>query len=111
MEKFNVIYEQWWELTLEVDPTKVENFKQQLEFWSGGKHRIKKEKGDVKIAFLKMLAEEIIVMSMTMNTFGICKEFEEKEGWLPLTIENGVKIIEMDCWNFDQDDFFVQKLE
>jgi hypothetical protein len=86
------------------------NFEEQLLFWSGGEDRIAKENGDVKKAFLKMLVAEIIVMSMTMSAHQIYKKFEQKEGWLPLDIENGVKICAMDCWHFDEDDFFIEKL-
>lgn len=111
VEKFKFTYECWWDLILEVDPTKTENFKEQLLFWSGGHDRIRSENGDLKMAFLKMLAEEIIQMSLTMNENGIIHEFENKEGWLPLTIENGVRIVEVDSFQFDGDDFFIEKLD
>lgn len=111
MEKITVTYEFWWEVTLLVDPTKLHIFEEQVLFWMNGKDRIKNEKGDIKKAFLKMLVIELIEMSIHLNQKGIEKEFENKEGWYPLTIENGVRIIDIDSFHFDEDDLIFEQDE
>ena len=86
MEKITITYEFWWEVTLLVDPTKIDKFKEQILFYMNGGERIENENGDIKKAFLKMLVIELIEMSMHFNQKGIEKEFENKEGWYPLTM-------------------------
>lgn len=110
MEKFKIDYD-YWTVELEIDPTKISNFKEQLMFWGGGEYWIARERGDVKIAFIKLLARELVRMSMDYNLKGIIKEFENKEGWLPLNIEHGVRVLSIDDFTFDEDNFYVTQLD
>ncbi len=110
-EKITITYEFWWEVTLLVDPTKIDKFKEQILLYMNGSERIENENGDIKKAFLKMLVIELIEMSMHFNQKGIEKEFENKEGWYPLTIDNGVKIIDIDSFRFDEDELSFEQEE
>ena len=92
----------WWEAVVEVErcDKTTEKMKAQLLFWMNGQHRIDEEKGDIEKAYLKMLTQQLIYLSMEFNTFGIKEEMADMEGWYSIDGKHGVKLLTADTWRF-----------
>ena len=109
MVRIKINYE-WWEAVFEIDRSDktIETMKDQILFWMSGEDRIEKEGGDIEKAYLKMVSQEMIDETMRFNLKGILSYFEDAEGYAPLNGEYGVKLISVDNWKFDEDDFFIE---
>jgi hypothetical protein len=102
MKTVTITYD-WWEAVVEVDDTQdtIDVMTEQLLFWSGGKSRIKQANGDVITAYMKMLGEQLITLSMTYSLNGIISHFDEAEGWYDVKGNHGVKLISCNEWEFE----------
>ena len=74
----------------------------------GGQERIDDEDGDIEKAYLKMLGQQMIHMSMNLNVLGIKEQFEEMEGWYSLDGKFGVTLLRVDNWEFSASDFDIE---
>ncbi|MCK5345019.1 MAG: DUF2528 family protein [Candidatus Heimdallarchaeota archaeon] len=113
INQYKIEYALWWEALVEIkdDEETMSKMKEMILFWMNGKNRIKKEKGDITTAFLKMLGETMITESMEYNTFGIREFFKEEEGWYDMDGSHGIEIFSVDTWNFDASDFSIESAE
>ena len=111
IKKVRINFE-WWDCAVEIEQNQqtLDYMKEQLLFWSGGQRRIDKENGDIEKAYLKMLGYELILMSIDYNLYGILSEFKDKEGWYSLDGSYGVKLISIDEWEFDKDEFYIEEI-
>lgn len=111
MVKVVHITHDWWTAIVEIDesPETLKCMEEQLLFWSGGKQRIEREKGDIQKAYLKMLGQALINESQEWNIIGILSLYDEKEGWSDLRGNCGIKLISVDEWEFDRDDFDIEE--
>jgi translation initiation factor 2 alpha subunit (eIF-2alpha) len=57
------------------------------------------------------VAPEIMWLSADYNLKGILREFENKEGFYPLTEENGIRIKYIDDFRTDDTDFYIKVIE
>lgn len=106
-KKTKKITYEWWDAVVEIDegPETTEMMKEQVLFWMGGQQMIDREKGDVELAYLKMLGRALIRLSMEYNMTGVLDEMDEREGWAPLRGKHGVTLISCDQWDFDDGEF------
>ena len=112
MKKVEISYE-WWSAVVEIDetPETLEYMKEQLMFWTGGERRIDYEDGDVETAYLKALGEEMISETIRNNIHGIVNYFSQAEGWAPLDASFGVRLVSVDSWEFETNEFVIQELQ
>lgn len=112
MKKVKISYE-WWNAIVEIDetPETVEYMKDQLMFWTGGERRIDYEDGDVETAYLKMLGEAMISQTMRLNIHGILNYFSEAEGWALLDGSFGIRLVSVDNWEFETDEFIIEEIK
>lgn len=82
--------------------------KSQVLFWSEGRRRLEKAGGDVTIAFLRQLGEELVPLSMDLGVEGIRAHFRDLDGWGDLDGRCGVTLVSVDVWGFDPDDIVVE---
>ncbi len=101
----------WWEAVVEVERCDKTTglMKEQLLFWMGGQDRIDEEDGDIEKAYLKMLTQQIICLSMEFNTFGIKDEIGDMEGWCSIDGKDGVKLLTADTWEFSDSDVHLEE--
>lgn len=112
MKQVKISYE-WWVALVEIDdiPETYQYMEDQLLFWSGGEDRIDREDGDVESAYLRMLGEAIITKSTRLTVQGIIRHFAEAEGWVPLDGSFGIRLVTVDTWEFESDEFLIQELD
>ena len=65
--------------------------------------------GDVELAYLRFLGENLIVESIDKPLSGILREWQQREGWCSLDGSHGIKLVYVDEWEFG-DDFVVEGL-
>jgi len=101
----------WWEAVVEVErcDKTTEKMKAQLLFWMNGQHRIDEEKGDIEKAYLKMLTQQLIYLSMEFSISGIKDEFRGMEGWYSIEGRHGVELLTADTWKFSVTDVFLEE--
>ena len=111
MKKVKIGFD-WWDAVVEITESEETTniMREQLLFWMGGQRMIDDADGDVEEAYLKMLAVELINSSMDYTLSGVLKDFEEKEGWATLDGTFGVKLISVNEWKFDEDEFFFEEI-
>ena len=105
MKKIRLNFE-WWDAVVEIDYNEntLQWMKDQLLFWSGGQEKIDDEEGNIEQAYLKMLAQEILPLSQSLNLYGLTEHFKEAEGWAALNDDFGVKLVSVEPWNFETED-------
>lgn len=110
MKKRVTISFDWWYAIVEIEDSQetIKLMEEQLMFWSGGKYRIQREKGDIEKAYVKMLGQELINLSMEFNIEGIKSHFDDKEGWCDLRGKFWVELIDCQTWVFEEDDFDIE---
>ena len=99
----------WWQAVVEIDgkPETLELMKEQLLFWMGGQGRINTAKGNIEQAFLKMLGQFLIYESIGHTLEGVLCAIDEAEGWASLRGKYGVKLIYVESWEFEENEFMV----
>lgn len=101
----------FWEAKIEIDTVKAEAvIKEMVEFWTGWEHRLYLNDGDYIKTFLENLAQVIIRDSIEWNLQGVRRAFENREGWCKMDGTEGIKIIYIDRWTFDEDDFLITEI-
>lgn len=102
----------WWEAVVEIDdkPETIEVMREQLLFWMGGQERINAAKGDIELAFLKMLGQFAINESIGHTLEGVLCAIDDTEGWASLRGKYGVKLISVDSWEFEESEFMVTNI-
>lgn len=112
MKKVKISYE-WWNVVVEIDetPEALEYMKDQLMFWSSGERRIDDEGGNVETAYLKMLGKEMLPETTRLNIHGILDYFSQEEGWSPLDGSFGIRLVSVDSWEFETNEFVVQEID
>ena len=109
MKKLILTYEMWWEAEFEVDYDKAfEPCKESLAFF--GIHPTAEENNpkDVIEAFLKFWGRTIIKASQ--DSFrSVVDELAATEGLIPMDGSKGIKLIDCERFDFEQDDFTVKE--
>ena len=108
-------------ITVEVDEEKVEAYEWQGKkrnlwheintFWSGHENRFDRAGGDDRKAALLLLCETALYEARHHNLFGIVEAFKHLEGWPPLDGSFGIKIVDFNPFEFDEDDFDMEELD
>lgn len=107
-QKFIISYE-WWEMTVEIDYDKAkESIKEMVEFWMDWKRRLDLNDGDYITTFLQQLARTVIVLSMEYNLKGVISAFEEREGWSKMDGSEGITILDVSSWTFEDNEFTIK---
>lgn len=83
-----------------------------VEFWSNYEYRLELNDGDYIKTFLQNLAREIlyIITEYNYNISGVISEFKNREGWCVMDGSKGIKIISIDDFEFELDNFEVEKI-
>lgn len=100
---------EWWEAVFEVDevPATADFMKEQLLFFSGGQQLI--DEHGIKQGYFKLIAPYLVEASMKYNLFGVKEWFKEQEGFASLDGDFGIKLISIDAWEFDRDEFQLER--
>lgn len=95
----------WWECTVEIDHNDetLANIKSMVEFWMGWEDRLETNDGDYTKTFLQQLAREIcmIEVEFNYNLVGVTGEFNNREGWCKMDGSMGIKIVNVDDFEFE----------
>ena len=63
--------------------------------------KISYECWDEEEAFLKLLGSRLLPLSTNHTLAGILEIWSDLEGWYPLDGTHGVRLTQIDCWEFD----------
>jgi hypothetical protein len=110
----------WWECQVQIDHdflidvageqwTIEKVMHEMIVFWSGGPGRIKENTGDITKTFLQQLAAEIQQIQVENNYTleGVIEEFTNHEGWWPMDGSAGIKILDVDDFEFSFSEYEV----
>lgn len=106
-----------WEAEIQIDFDYFEtmgNIKEMVDYWSGSKERLKQAHGDYVQAFLKQFAPMLFRMSTeTGDVMDIINEFKDwnTEGFCDMDGSHGIKIISVDCWQAEEDEFDISVIQ
>lgn len=102
MKRVTIGYGFWWECTLQIDETVFteEIAKSLLEFFSWDWD---KEADDLRIEYCKKIAQKILPLSSHYSELGILNWFSDAEGFPPLDGSSGIKLIDFDEFQFDEE--------
>lgn len=108
MAKETLRYE-WWEAVFEVDevPSTADYMKETLLFFGGGQRLI--DDYGIKQGYFKFIASYLVEASMKYNIVGVKEWFKEQEGLGSLDGEYGIKLVSIDAWSFDRDEFTLER--
>jgi hypothetical protein len=84
-----------------------------VEFWTGWEDRLDRNDGDYVKTFVQQLAREIVYITSEDRMAGtqtIIKEFENREGWCLMDGSYGIKILSIDDFDLDYDQFEVEEV-
>lgn len=111
MRRVRISYQDW-DADLEIAEGFTDRMREQVEFWHGGEQRLRRLDGDVEKAYLEILAVELIILSIEFSVEGVIREFQnfKREGWYPIDGSYGVRLIAIDNWSFDENDFHYRVL-
>lgn len=113
-KSYNIEYgPTWWECTVEIDHTRATDkvIRTMVEYWTGWEERLDNNDGDYNKTFLQQLAREINYIQIQDNVMlkGVLKEFENREGWLPMDGSYGIEITHIDDFTFEHNQYQVQE--
>lgn len=120
VQRFNVKHREsfsnGYESTIEVDfnhPNVLTEMEESVLFFMGGKDLISMCDGDVTEAFLKHLGAQIAHIQRVheYNHNGVVSELKSSEGFPPIDGTCGIKIIECDYYEIEDEDFEVELIE
>lgn len=119
VKRYQVKHSEDGSVTVEVDHDLMteENLHEINSFWCNAEDRISASDGNVLHAVLKNLAAQVIMenVSYTMNTSGVISRFdyqkgEGREGWPKMDGSAGIRIIDVETPNYDDEDFSVKEV-
>lgn len=101
--RYRVTYD-WWELVVDIRQDKVTLAKarEMVLFWDGGDDLLKASAG-VNEAFLLHLARNLIRFAVYEDS--PADALQEEEGWYKLDGTDGINVVSVDPWDFDEDEF------
>jgi hypothetical protein len=106
-----------WEAEIQIDfnhPEAMGNIEEMVDYWTGGPKRLSQSHGDYVQAFLKQFAPVLFHMSEEISDIkDIINEFKDwnTEGFCDMDGSHGIKIISVDCWQADEDEFDISMKE
>jgi len=101
--RYKVAYD-WWDMVVDIrqDTPTIAKCKEMVLFWDGGEELLRTSAGVVD-AFLLHLARNII--RLAVNEDQPARALEKQEGWYKLDGTDGVTVVSVDPWDFDEDEF------
>ena len=95
-------------VTIDHDVMTDEKLHEINNFWSGAEERLRRSKGNVTDAVLRMLALRAFHMTITdLDAIGRLRRGEE-EGWPPLDGSEGILLVSLDDFEFDEDEISIK---
>jgi len=112
LKKVKITHKNWSADVLidDEDPKTLRAMKSQLMHWASGEHKIEREKGNVEQAYLKMLGQELAAQSIEKGLTEVVEKFEFIEGFFPLDGSYGVRLITLQHWEFDANEFNLEEI-
>jgi len=122
-QQFKVSYG-WmdWEMKVEIDFNNsdvMKNIKDMVEFWSEWEDRLDCNDGDYVKTFLQQLGQKVFFMINECGSlYSLLNHFDwdfkwgnsGEEGYCKMDGSKGIKIIDVDSWGIDKDEFDVENI-
>jgi len=108
------------ELVVEIDHDVMtaQGLREINDFWVDSKHRLEMARGDLLRAVLTLLGQVVMRIQAhdPMTTEGVIEEFNSAkpgggiEGWPRMDGSMGIRIVDVDCFDFDAGDFMINEV-
>lgn len=102
-----------WEATVEIDEeTAAQPMKEMVEFWSDFEGRLEHHDGNYTLTFVEMLGRELLHAVIADCSAGAIQDhFKDLEGWCAMDGSKGIRIVDVDDYMIQRDEFQIVEVK